>query len=49
MSAETLKLAREVMDALSQGNFARLVALSDPEVEWRSFFAELGEKGVYRG
>ncbi|MDX6617225.1 MAG: hypothetical protein QOD60_2316 [Solirubrobacterales bacterium] len=49
MSQETLKLAREVMSALSQGDFERLVALADPEVEWHSFFAELGEGGVYRG
>jgi ketosteroid isomerase-like protein len=49
MSQETLKLAREVMDALSQGDFDRLVAMTDPEVEWRSFFAELGREGVYRG
>ncbi len=49
MSEETLKLARDVMGALSDGDFARLVALADPDVEWRSFFAELGEEGVYRG
>ena len=49
MSEETLKLARDVMGALSEGDFARLVALADPDVEWRSFFAELGEEGVYRG
>ena len=49
MSQENVELAREVMDALSRGDHARLVALADPEVEWRSFFAELGEGGVYRG
>ena len=49
MSQETLKLAREVMDALSRGDFDRLVAMTDPEVEWHSFFAELGREGVYRG
>src|SRR5262245_4591470 len=49
MSEEAVKLARDVLDAISQGDFARLVALTDPEVEWRSFFAELGEEGVYRG
>jgi ketosteroid isomerase-like protein len=49
MSHETLRLAREVMEALSKGDFERLLAMCDPGVEWRSFFAELGEEGVYRG
>ena len=49
MAQETLKLAHEVMDALSRGDFDQLVALCDPEVEWHSFFAELGEEGMYRG
>jgi ketosteroid isomerase-like protein len=49
MSEEAVKLAGDVLDALSRGDFARLIALTDPEVEWRSFFAELGEEGVYRG
>ncbi len=49
MSQENVKLANEVMGALSRGDYPRLVAMADPEVEWRSFFAELGEGGVYRG
>jgi ketosteroid isomerase-like protein len=49
MSDENVNLAREVLGALSRGDYDRLVTLSDPEVEWRSFFAELGEGGVYRG
>ena len=49
MSKETLELAREIMDVLSQGDYDRLVTLADPEVEWISFFAELGAKDVYRG
>ena len=49
MSQENVKLAREVLGALSRGDYARLVAMADPEVEWRSFFAALGEGGVYRG
>jgi uncharacterized protein len=44
-----LDLARAVMEALSQREFARLTALASPDVEWHSFFAELGEGGVYRG
>ena len=49
MSQETVQLAGEVMEALSQRDLPRLTALADPEVEWHSFFAELGEGGVYRG
>ena len=44
----TLELAREVMATLSRRDVERLIALADPEVEWRSFFA-IGEGGVYRG
>jgi ketosteroid isomerase-like protein len=49
MSEEHVELARDVMSALSQRDYDRLVTLADPGVEWRSFFAELGEGGVYRG
>jgi len=49
MSQEILERGREVLRVLSDGDFASLVALTDPEVEWRSFFAELSEGGVYRG
>jgi ketosteroid isomerase-like protein len=49
MSKETVELAAQVLDALSRRDLARLNALTDPEVEWHSFFAELGERGVYRG
>ena len=34
------------MDALSPRDLSRLIALSDPEIEWHSFFAELGGGGV---
>jgi ketosteroid isomerase-like protein len=37
------------MDALGRRDLSRLIAFADPEVEWRSFFATLGEDGVYRG
>jgi ketosteroid isomerase-like protein len=37
------------MDALSNGNVDEMLRLADPEVEWHSFFATLGEGGVYRG
>ena len=49
MSQETVELARQVMDALSRRDLESLIAFADPEVEWHSFFAELGEEGVYRG
>jgi ketosteroid isomerase-like protein len=26
-----------------------VIELADPEVEWHSFFAELGDEGAYRG
>ena len=48
-SPATIELAHQVMEALSQQDLSRLIALADPEVEWHSFFAQLGEGGVYRG
>lgn len=49
MSKATLELARQVMGALSSRDLARVIAGADPDVEWHSFFAELGQGGVYRG
>ena len=49
MSQENVELAHQVMDALSRRDVSGLIALADPEIEWHSFFAELGEGGVYRG
>lgn len=49
MSQENVELARQVMDTLSRRDLSGLIALADPEVEWHSFFAQLGEGGVYRG
>jgi hypothetical protein len=37
MSQEIVKLAREVLAALGTRDPSRLIALSDPEVEWHSF------------
>jgi ketosteroid isomerase-like protein len=48
MSKDNVKLAHEVLVTLEARDAARLIALSDPEVEWHSFFA-LSEGGVYRG
>ena len=49
MSEENVELATQVMEALSRQDLPRLLDLTDPEIEWHSFFAELGEGGVYRG
>jgi ketosteroid isomerase-like protein len=49
MSQETLEWADQVMEALGRRDLATLLACADPEVEWHSFFAELGQGGVYRG
>jgi ketosteroid isomerase-like protein len=48
MSQENVELARKVLSTLGTRDASRLIALSDPEVEWHSFFA-LSEGGVYRG
>jgi ketosteroid isomerase-like protein len=49
MSQDTLRRAEKVMQALSRRDLSRLLAFADPEVEWHSFFAELGQGGVYQG
>ena len=51
MSHENVTLAVQVLDALERRDVDRLVALSDPAVEWHSFFAEvaMGKGGGYRG
>jgi ketosteroid isomerase-like protein len=49
MSHETIERARRVMDALSRADLDRLLGVADPDVAWHSFFAGLGEGGVYRG
>jgi ketosteroid isomerase-like protein len=49
MSEANVELAVQVMDALGRRDISRVIALADPEVEWHSFFAELGDEGVYLG
>lgn len=49
MSQKNVQLARDVMEALSERDLSRMISLADAEVEWHSFFAEVGEGGVYRG
>ena len=46
---ENLKLARAVLDAIGTQDAARLIELSDPDVEWHSIFAVGEEGGAYRG
>jgi ketosteroid isomerase-like protein len=48
MSQENVELAHKLMRTLNGRDPSLLISLSDPEVEWRSFFA-LGEGGAYRG
>jgi ketosteroid isomerase-like protein len=38
-----------VLAALGRRDVDRLIALSHPDVEWHSFFASLGDEGVFRG
>jgi ketosteroid isomerase-like protein len=51
MAHENVTLARDVLDALERRDVDHLVTLSDPDVEWHSFFAEvaMGKGGGYRG
>jgi ketosteroid isomerase-like protein len=49
VSEQNLERGRELLGLLSTGDFDGLVGLTHPDVEWRSFFAELSEGGVYRG
>jgi ketosteroid isomerase-like protein len=41
--------ARQAFAAVAQRDIDTLLELTDPEVEWRSFFAMLGEGGEYHG
>jgi ketosteroid isomerase-like protein len=49
MSQENVELAHGLVDAVARQDLARLIDLTDPKVEWHSFFAQLREGGVYRG
>jgi len=49
MSQENLEKALATVVAVAQMDVAALLELTDPEVEWHSFLAQLGEAGVYRG
>jgi ketosteroid isomerase-like protein len=49
MSQENVEIVRAAIDAVARQDLTRLIELADPEVEWHSFLAQLGEGGVYRG
>jgi ketosteroid isomerase-like protein len=49
MSNDNVERASQVLDAIARRDLKSVIALTDPEVEWHSFFAELGDEGVYRG
>lgn len=49
MSRANVEAARRVLTAVSEGDVESLLKLTHPEVEWRSFFAALLERGEYRG
>src|SRR3954468_1361772 len=49
MSQEHVEMVGGAIDAVSRQDVARLIELADPEVEWHSFLAQLGEGGVYHG
>jgi ketosteroid isomerase-like protein len=49
MSQENVRLVHGLVEAVAQQDLERLIELTDPEVEWHSFLAQLREGGVYRG
>lgn len=44
-----MEVINRLADTVRRRDLALLLELSDPQVEWRSFSAELREGGVYRG
>ena len=49
MSRGNVEAAHAAVEAVAQMDLSRLIELTDPDVEWHSFLAQLGEGGVYRG
>ena len=49
VSQENADAARRVLSAVTDRDVDALLQLTDPEVQWRSFFAALLESGEYRG
>jgi ketosteroid isomerase-like protein len=46
---ENIERAKQVMAAVADRDLDGLISLTDPDVQWQSFFAELGVGGVYSG
>jgi ketosteroid isomerase-like protein len=49
MSRENVEIAHRLADAVARQDVSLLIELTDPQVEWHSFVAQLQEGGVYRG
>lgn len=49
MSRQNVEAVREVLAAISQRDLSRLLELTHPEIEWRSFFAAVSGTGEYHG
>jgi ketosteroid isomerase-like protein len=49
MSQQNIWVVGELIEAIERQDLTRLIELTDPDVEWHAFFAQLGEGGVYRG
>jgi ketosteroid isomerase-like protein len=45
---DNVEVVRQILDAVACRDLSRMLALTDPDVELRSFFA-IGEQGAYRG
>ena len=48
-SPGTIELARRIIGALNRRDLSTLTSCAHSDVEWHSFFAQLGEGGVYHG
>jgi ketosteroid isomerase-like protein len=49
MSRQNVEIVYRLLTAITERDLSSLLDQTDPEIEWRSFFAILSEGGVYRG
>ena len=49
MSQENVEAVHRVLTAVSERDVPCLLSLTDPDIEWRSFFAAFSEGGRYWG
>ena len=49
MSHENVELIQNIADAVARRDLQRMLELTDPDIHWHPFFAQLIEGGVYRG